>query len=594
MTDVTGTEPESEGETPADDATVDDTAADAPEVEEAPEIEEAPDVHALDERHAELLERLQAELGEAVLDQEPRFGDPVVRIRRDSWRRAGEFVKSSLGCDYLSFISAIDWHPAPREGDEDSGDTSSPVQPQEITYGAAGSDGRFQVFAHVQSTSRHVGLTLKVDVDETAMLAQSWVEIYAGADWHERECWEMFGVIFEGHPALRHLYLPSEFEGHPLRKDFALLSRVVKPWPGLVDVEPMPEEEAADETAGEAAGESRRRRSRCRVRGRIMSTTNPPLPDIQVDPRIYRHLADAQVNVELDTGDMILNLGPQHPATHGTLRIVVRLDGERVIAADPVIGYMHRGYEKLTEFRTYPQITTLINRIDWLSSFANEVPFIDAAEQLLGIEAPPRAQYIRTILTELSRIATFLLFLGEMGLQVGALTPAFYGFRDREHILNLIEAATGGRFHPNFNRIGGLKDDLPWGWINDTRTAMKTTLDACDTFDNLVAGNEIFEMRTRSIGIIPAELGAAYGVSGSNLRASGVDWDLRRDGKPFLAYPDIDFRVWTHPDGDSFARVLGAAPGDARVGPHGPPAARQAPERQDHGEGAAHHQGAAG
>jgi NADH-quinone oxidoreductase subunit D len=285
-----------------------------------------------------------------------------------------------------------------------------------------------------------------------------------------------------------------------------------------------------------------------------MSTTNPPLPAFEVDPRIYRHLADAQVNVELDTGDMILNLGPQHPATHGTLRIVVRLDGERVIAADPVIGYMHRGYEKLTEFRTYPQITTLINRIDWLSSFANEVPFIDAAEQLLGIEAPPRAQYIRTILTELSRIATFLLFLGEMGLQVGALTPAFYGFRDREHILNLIEAATGGRFHPNFNRIGGLKDDLPWGWINDTRTAMKTTLDACDTFEDLVAGNEIFEMRTRSIGIIPAELGAAYGVSGSNLRASGVDWDLRRDGKPYLVYPELDFRVWTHPDGDSFAR----------------------------------------
>jgi NADH-quinone oxidoreductase subunit D len=283
-----------------------------------------------------------------------------------------------------------------------------------------------------------------------------------------------------------------------------------------------------------------------------VSTTNPPIPE--VEPRMFRHLADVQVNVELDTGDMILNLGPQHPATHGTLRIVVRLDGERVISADPVIGYMHRGYEKLTEFRTYPQITTLINRIDWLSSFANEVPFIAAAEQLMGIEPPPRALYIRTILTELSRIATFLLFLGEMGLQVGALTPAFYGFRDREHVLNLIEAATGGRFHPNFNRIGGLKDDLPWGWVNDTRTAMKTVLDACDTFQDLVADNEIFEARTRSIGIIPAELGAAYGVSGSNLRASGVDWDLRRDGKPYLAYPEIDFRVWTHPDGDSYAR----------------------------------------
>ena len=283
-----------------------------------------------------------------------------------------------------------------------------------------------------------------------------------------------------------------------------------------------------------------------------MSTTD--LPDFQLDPRAFQHLADAQVNVELDTGDMILNLGPQHPATHGTLRLVVRLDGERVVAADPVIGYMHRGYEKLTEFRTYPQITTLINRIDWLSSFANEVPFIDAAEQLMGIEAPPRAQYIRTILTELSRIATFVLFLGEMGLQVGALTPAFYGFRDREHMLNLIEAATGGRFHPNFNRIGGIKDDLPWGWINETRTAMKTIFDACDMFEDLVAGNEIFEARTRSIGIIPAELGLSYGVSGSNLRASGVDWDLRRDGKPYLVYPELDFKVWTHPDGDSFAR----------------------------------------
>jgi NADH-quinone oxidoreductase subunit D len=289
-----------------------------------------------------------------------------------------------------------------------------------------------------------------------------------------------------------------------------------------------------------------------------LSTTETPTPrsgvGIEVDPGALRHLADAQVNVELDTGDMILNLGPQHPATHGTLRLVVRLDGERVLAADPVIGYMHRGYEKLTEFRTYPQITTLINRIDWLSSFANEVPFIDAAERLMGIGAPPRAVYIRTILTELSRIATFVLFLGEMALQVGALTPAFYGFRDREHVLNLIEAASGGRFHPNFNRIGGLKDDLPWGWIAETRSVMAKILEACDTFEDLVLGNEIFEGRTRSIGIIPGELGAAYGVSGSNLRASGVDWDLRRDGRPYLAYPELDFRVWTHPDGDSYSR----------------------------------------
>jgi NADH-quinone oxidoreductase subunit D len=289
----------------------------------------------------------------------------------------------------------------------------------------------------------------------------------------------------------------------------------------------------------------------------VTTTDLPPpggLPEVQIDPAIYRHLADAQVNVELDTGDMILSLGPQHPATHGTLRLVVRLDGERVIAADPIIGYMHRGYEKLTEYRTYPQITTLINRIDWLSSFANEVPFVHAAEQLMGIEAPPRAVWIRTVLTELSRIATFLLFLGEMGLQVGAITPAFYGFRDREYVLNLIEAVTGGRFHPNFNRIGGLKDDFPWGFTAECRQVMKKVFESCDTFEDLVLGNPIFEQRTRSIGIIPAELGAAYGVSGSNLRASGVDWDLRRDAKPYLAYNQLDWKVWTHPDGDSFAR----------------------------------------
>ncbi len=265
-------------------------------------------------------------------------------------------------------------------------------------------------------------------------------------------------------------------------------------------------------------------------------------------------LSDQRIGLEVLAEDMVLNIGPQHPATHGTLRVVVKLDGERVVTADPIIGYMHRGYEKIVEYRTYPQITTLINRIDWLSSFANEVPFIHGAERLMDIEAPPRAEWIRTILTELSRIATFYLFLGEMGLQVGALTPAFYGFRDREYVLNLIEAATGGRFHPNFNRIGGLKDDLPQGWITETRRVMKIILDGCDDMEDLVAGNEIFEQRTRGIGIIPADVGTSYGVSGSNIRASGVDWDLRRDGQPYLAYRELDWKVWTHPDGDSFAR----------------------------------------
>ncbi len=278
------------------------------------------------------------------------------------------------------------------------------------------------------------------------------------------------------------------------------------------------------------------------------------LTDRQQLAYIAGQAADARLNVELETEGMILNIGPQHPATHGTLRVIVRLDGEQVVAAEPVMGYMHRGYEKLTEVRTYPQVTTLINRIDWLGSFANEVPFILAAEKLMEVEAPPRAQWIRTILFELSRIANITLFLGDMAAQIGALTPVFYAFRDREYILNQIEAVTGGRFHPNFDRIGGLKDDLPKGWGEETKGALRKLSEFCDTMENLVLGNEIFAARTRGIGVIPADIAQAYGLSGANLRASGVDFDLRRDNPVGLVHDKLDWKVWTHPDGDSFAR----------------------------------------
>jgi len=262
---------------------------------------------------------------------------------------------------------------------------------------------------------------------------------------------------------------------------------------------------------------------------------------------ITARAADARVNVELETEGMTLNIGPQHPATHGTLRIVARLDGEQVIAAEPVAGYMHRGYEKIAEVRTYAQVTTLVNRIDWLGSFANEVPFILAAERLMEVEAPPRAMWIRTILFEMSRIANLILFLGDMGVQLGAITPVFFAFRDREYVLDQIERVTGGRFHPNFDRIGGVKDDLPKGWLEDTKAVMEKVRSFCDEI-------EVFQQRTRGIGIIPPDVALQYGLSGANARASGIDWDLRRDNCIGLAYPEVDWKVWTHPDGDSFAR----------------------------------------
>lgn len=285
-----------------------------------------------------------------------------------------------------------------------------------------------------------------------------------------------------------------------------------------------------------------------------MSLTDRLLGDRQRLAYIAGQAADSRLNVELETEGMTLNIGPQHPATHGTLRIIARLDGEQVVWAEPSCGYMHRGYEKLAEVRTYPQVTSLVNRIDWLGSFANEVPFILAAEKLMGVEAPARSQHIRTILFELSRIANVSLFLGDLGVQMGAITPVFFAFRDREYVLNLIEGATGGRFHPNFDRIGGLKDDLPKGWIAETKAVMKKLRKFCDQIDDLLFGNEIFQARMRGIGVIPRDVALQYGLSGANLRASGVDWDLRRDQSLPMAWNKADWKVWTHPDGDSYAR----------------------------------------
>jgi NADH-quinone oxidoreductase subunit C len=220
------------------------------------ETDTTEDAPALAEEATELLARLQAELGDEIVEHAAMYGDVVVRVAPAAWRRAAIFCKDELGCDYLSFVAGMDWMPAPTLAEEGSGDTSAPVQPREQTYGVAGSAGRFQVFACVESTRRpRVRVILKTDVDESTMRAESWVPVYPGADWHEREAWEMYGLVFDGHPSLRHLYLPSEFEGHPLRKDFPLLAREVKPWPGLVDVEPMPGDDAADDEAEGGASE---------------------------------------------------------------------------------------------------------------------------------------------------------------------------------------------------------------------------------------------------------------------------------------------------------------------------------------------------
>ncbi|MFF5264531.1 NADH-quinone oxidoreductase subunit D [Actinomadura viridis] len=256
---------------------------------------------------------------------------------------------------------------------------------------------------------------------------------------------------------------------------------------------------------------------------------------------------------ELATEDMILNIGPQHPSTHGVLRLRLALDGERISAAEPIIGYMHRGAEKLFEVRDFRQIIVLANRHDWLSAFANELGVVLAVERMLGMEVPVRAVWARTLLAELNRVLNHLMFLGSYPLEVGAITPIFYAFREREALQHVMEEISGGRMHYMFNRVGGLKEELPAGWTGRARRAVADVRSGMSDIADLIMGNEIFRARTRGVGVLSREQILQYGVSGPIARASGVDFDLRRD-EPYLAYGELTPRVVTRTEGDCLAR----------------------------------------
>ncbi|OEU94393.1 NADH-quinone oxidoreductase subunit D [Streptomyces oceani] len=264
-----------------------------------------------------------------------------------------------------------------------------------------------------------------------------------------------------------------------------------------------------------------------------------------------------------ESTDMVLNIGPQHPSTHGVLRLRLVLDGERISAAEPVVGYMHRGAEKLFEARDYRQIIVLANRHDWLSAFSNELGVVLAVERMLGMEVPERAVWIRTLLAELNRVLNHMMFLGSYPLELGGMTPVFHSFREREELQHVMEEVSGGRMHYMFNRVGGLKEDLPAGWLDRARHAVAAVRSRMDVFDQLVVRNEIFRGRTAGVGVLSQETVRAYGVSGPIARASGVDFDLRRD-EPYLAYGELRdvLRVVTRDSGDCLARfevLLGQA-----------------------------------
>lgn len=261
----------------------------------------------------------------------------------------------------------------------------------------------------------------------------------------------------------------------------------------------------------------------------------------------------------LATSDMVLNIGPQHPATHGVLRLRITLDGERITKCEPIVGYMHRGAEKLFEVRDYRQILVLANRHDWLSAFSSEIGVALAVEKMLGMEVPERATWTRTLLSELNRVLNHLMFLGSYPLELGAITPMFYVFREREELQGVMEEIAGGRLHYMFNRVGGLRDDIPAGWLDRAAAAVSLVRSRMPEIESFIVGNPILNARTKGVGVVSREMVEQYGITGPIARASGVDVDLRRDD-PYLAYGELfapggPGRVITRSEGDSLARL---------------------------------------
>src|SRR6476619_1740126 len=250
---------------------------------------------------------------------------------------------------------------------------------------------------------------------------------------------------------------------------------------------------------------------------------------------------------------MTLSMGPQHPSTHGVLRLDLRLDGELVVKAIPDIGYLHTGMEKLFEYKKYQQGIVITDRMDYLNPLGNNLAYVMAAEKLLDLEIPERAQVIRVLFCELQRIASHMVWLGTHALDIGAMSVFFYCFRQREKILNLIEAASGGRMTPSYFRIGGLMMYLPAGFERRCNQFMDDFPEALDTFDTLVTGNTLWQARTKGIGGISSEDAIDWGLTGPCLRGSGVDLDLRRDN-PYTGYETYDFNVCVETDGDVWAR----------------------------------------
>ncbi len=339
--------------------------------------------------------------------------------------------------------------------------------------------------------------------------APTITQVYKSADWFEREIFDMFGVTFEGHPHLKRLLLPETSTIHPLLKSF-------KGEPKGADVE------------------------QC-------------LKLLKEDAETFE--VTYPQTIKQQNKDYYLNLGPQHPSTHGVLRILLHLDGERVLDAEPVIGYSHRHHEKMMEIQNYLACWPNFGRLDYVGAMSYNFGYALLIEKAMGVTPPPRVEYIRVLTTELNRIASHLLWMGTFLLDLGGFTPFFYAFDDREKILDVLEMVTGERLTYDYFRFGGVDHDLPVEFVPAVKQLIPAFKQRLRDYDKLVTKNVIFEHRTKGLGILTKEVALAYGVTGPALRGSGIAMDLRRD-EPYSIYPEIDFNIPTQKDGDVYSRYL--------------------------------------